>query len=379
MGSASSSERSGERIASDREVSDSLSRAQRFLLSAAEDDFVTLCHEMVFPRLAGFTGATEKQSSDVFARAELCSVLLDIAALEAPDTGFAATWRAVARQGADFVARAKLKDRAGGWSYFPGLPELPPDVDSLAAALYLFTRIAPEYAELCQEPIRIALANQGTDGSLETWIVAPSDGLQERQAMERGIRDFWGTGADADVLARFCHALSCFDGRRFREVVTRIIPAILARQHPGGHWDVSWYYHPYYGTALCLRALREFPEAEHAVRRAVQFLRSSQNPDGCWGRGQMSPMDTALALWALDCAGETPVNGRGAIDGLIEMQAAEGCWTGTPWIQMGIGRARGKPIRVATYGSTVLTTAYCVRSILRVLASAPGGAGDCAD
>jgi squalene-hopene/tetraprenyl-beta-curcumene cyclase len=364
MGSPSSSG-ARERIASSRALSDSVFRARRFLLSAAEDDFAELCHEMVFPRFAGFTGASEEQSSDVFARAELSSVLLDIATLEAPDTECAATWRSLARKGADYVAQAKLTDRAGGWSYFPGLPELPPDLDSLAVALYLFTRIAPEHADLCQEPIRLALANQRADGSLETWIVAPSDGPQQRQAMERGIRDYWGTGSDADVLARFAHALSCFDGLRFRDVVARIIPLVLGRQHPDGHWDVSWYYHPYYGTALCLRVLRKYQGAEHAVRRAVQFLRSSQNPDGCWGRGQMSPMDTALALWALHCAGETPTNGRGAVDGLIEMQATEGFWTGAPWIQMGIGRASGKATRVATYGSTILTTAYCLRSMLR--------------
>ena len=29
----------------------------------------------------------------------------------------------------------KLTDRDGGWSYFPDLPELPPDLDSLSAAM----------------------------------------------------------------------------------------------------------------------------------------------------------------------------------------------------------------------------------------------------
>jgi squalene-hopene cyclase-like protein len=319
---------------------------------------------MLFPRLAGFTGATDTQSCDVFARAELSSVLLDIAALEPSDTGSAAIWRSLAREGADHVARAKLADRAGGWSYFPGLPELPPDLDSLAAALHLFTRIAPEHAGLCREPIQIALANQGADGSLETWIVAPSDGGQQRQAMERGIQQCWGTGSDPDVLARFAHALCCFDRERYRDVIARIIPIILSRQDPDGHWDVPWYYHPYYGTALCLRALRAWRQGDDAVERAVHFLRSSQGLDGCWGRGQMSPMDTALALWALDCAGETPVNAEGAVEGLIAMQAAEGSWTGMPWIQMGIGRAQGRPWRIATYGSSVLTTAFCLRSLL---------------
>jgi squalene-hopene/tetraprenyl-beta-curcumene cyclase len=292
---------------------------------------------------------------------------LDIADLESPDADFAPAWRALARQGAEYVAQARLKERAGGWSYFPGLPELPPDLDSLAAALLLFARIAPGLTGLCQEPIGLALANQQADGSLETWIVAPRDGPAQREAMERGIRYYWGKGSDADVLAHFGHALLTFDSRRYGDTVARIIPVIVSKQHPDGYWSVPWYCGPYYGTGLCLRLLRECRQAEAAAGRAVQFLRDSQNQDGCWGRGQMAPMDTALALWALSCglAPERPRGQERALDALIEMQASQGCWTGAPWIQMGIGRAGGNITRVATYHSTTLTTAFCLRSLLQ--------------
>ena len=59
------------------------------------------------------------------------------------DEHFKDTLQEIAHREARYVAQATLKGRAGGWSYFPDLPELPPDLDSLSAALHLFARVAP--------------------------------------------------------------------------------------------------------------------------------------------------------------------------------------------------------------------------------------------
>ncbi|HEY3838953.1 MAG TPA: hypothetical protein VGL72_20410, partial [Bryobacteraceae bacterium] len=149
-------------------------RASAYLLAQAEQQFAEVRHVMHFSRAAGFTGVSEQQSSDIFARATLAHLFLDIAQLSGR-TELAMLFRGIARGEADYIARSKVANRAGGWSYFPGLPELPPDADSLAAALSLFVRIAPEHVELCREAVEIVLAGAGPDGSLETWIVAPND------------------------------------------------------------------------------------------------------------------------------------------------------------------------------------------------------------
>jgi squalene-hopene/tetraprenyl-beta-curcumene cyclase len=340
-------------------------RAREFLLAEAARHFPEVRHVMVFPRAAGFSGASDEQSSDVFARAVLAGVLLDIAELAG---SWAGELREIGRAEAEYIADAKLRDRAGGWSYFPGLPELPPDVDSLAAALVLFSRIAPALTALCEEPLEVALSAAKPDGTLETWIVAPRDGEAQRAAMTRGVRLFWGSGGDVEVLAHLCYALSQFDRARYDEFLPRAIRFITSQQRPDGAWTATWYWGPYYGTGLCVRALRECGRSEAsdaAITRAAQFLQSARGPDGCWGDGQMAPMDTALAVWALGMAGGLVELARvdQTIDGLARMQASNGSWTGGPWIQMGIGRATGRVTRVATFASATLTTAFCLRSL----------------
>ena len=162
--------------ASTTQSADAVERASAYLLIQAEQQFAEVRHVMKFSRAAGFTGLSEVQTGDIFARATLANLLLDIAAL-APTAGFASAFCSIARQEAEYIASAKVRNRAGGWSYFPGLPELPPDADSLAAALSLFVRIAPEYTELCREPVEIVLGLAHANGSFETWIVAPQDAV----------------------------------------------------------------------------------------------------------------------------------------------------------------------------------------------------------
>ena len=91
-----------------------------FLLREADRQFAEVTHNMLFPFAAGFSGPSEHQSSDVFGRAVLGGLLLDIAGLVADD--LRAQLESVAAREADHVARSKLRDRAGGWSYFPDLP-----------------------------------------------------------------------------------------------------------------------------------------------------------------------------------------------------------------------------------------------------------------
>ena len=102
-------------------------RAKEYLLDEADKGFPETLHTMHFPRLAGFTAWNERQSSDIFVRAVLATVILDIAKLLPDDTDFCRAVRDIARREADYVAQAKRSDCRGGWSYFQRLPELPPE------------------------------------------------------------------------------------------------------------------------------------------------------------------------------------------------------------------------------------------------------------
>lgn len=350
-------------------MADAVERASAYLLLQAEQQFTEVRHVMKFSHAAGFSGLSEEQAGDIFARATLANLLLDIASVS-PAAGFAHPFCSIARREAEYIANSKLRDRAGGWSYFPGLPELPPDADSLAAALSLFVRIAPEYAELCREPVEFVLGQAHADGSFETWIVAPQDAARDRSRMQWAIQTFWGTGVDPDVLAHFYHALWLWAPDRYGDSIRRGAAKLLDMQQPDGSWRATWYVGPAYGTALAVRLLREIEMGEHARTRGHRFLLEAQGQDGGWGDGTAAALQTALSMAALN---ETePASAAIARGGLAlrEQQLADGSWPASPWIQMEIGRATGKVLHIATYQSTVLTTAFCLRALL--LDGAPG-------
>ena len=344
--------------------------AKRYLLEQAEQQFGEACHTMYFPRWAGFKVKAEKQSSDIFARAVLANILLDIAVLD-DDEHFKAALAGIVRREARYVAEAKLPGRAGGWSYFPNLPELPPDVDSLAAALFLFTRAAPEFIPLCQEPINLALGSLLADGSLETWIIAPDDDREQRQLMEKGVRFFWGERPDVDVCAHFYLALLVCDPQAYGEIVRRGGQYLLAKQLSNGVWQGTWYTGHAYVTGLCLRLLQKLDIADAANADALRFFLASQRQEGGWGSWETDPLETALVISTLSNAGikEHPDVIARAVAYLIDRQTWSGYWNSGGWIKMEIGRPRGRVSKVLTYDSTTLTTAFCLRSLLWVRSS----------
>jgi squalene-hopene/tetraprenyl-beta-curcumene cyclase len=341
------------------------------MLAEAGAGFSGARHEMVFPRWAGFHGDVERQSSDVFGRAVIAGALLDVAELQGGEG--AARWAAIAAREAEHVAAARLGDRAGGWSYFPGLPELPPDLDSLAAATLLFARAAPHHLPLCDEPIRAALDGARADGSVKTWILDRANSSSQLRAMRRGIRRYWGDGAAVEVCARFLRALHRAAPQRCAAAVARGTRWVVSQQRPSGAWDATWYWGEVSGTALCLSLLREV-EGEagasdtlaRAASRGIASLCGLQRDDGGWGVWESVPLDTAIALreLALDDAAAHRDRITRAVELLLAQQGTDGSWPATPWIKMDVGRAAGRVVRTLTHGSTTVTTTFCLRALV---------------
>jgi hypothetical protein len=60
--------------------------ASAYLLAQADQQFAEARHRMKFPHAVGFSGSSEDQSGDIFARATLANLFLDIAdLLQAPE------------------------------------------------------------------------------------------------------------------------------------------------------------------------------------------------------------------------------------------------------------------------------------------------------
>jgi squalene-hopene/tetraprenyl-beta-curcumene cyclase len=315
---------------------------------------------MHFPRWAGWLGGRRRQVSDGFARSVLAGLLLDAAEhLHRPAE--AEALRSIARREADRVAAARLRTRWGGWSYFPELPPLPPDLDSLAAATQLFARIAPEHLPLTLEPRRLALAEQDAAGACPTWLIHPHDPWLARQWMRLGVSWFWGAQRDVDVNARFASALvQAGSAEAARRVAGFVRQALQA--DPLG--PATWYASPLYTTELCL------PHAGPARAAALARLQARQAPDGGWpdaDRPDGDPQASAIATWLL--AEHDPVAARRGAAWLCSRQDRSGGWRATPFIRMEVGRASGRVRHVAQWGSATLNTAFALRALAAVQAT----------
>lgn len=289
---------------------------------------------MTFPRAFGFTAEPERQVSDLFARGAIGLWLLDAAdALDDP------ALRSLAAQQAEHLARHRAEALAGGWCYFPGLPELAPDLDSLGVVLALFARACPDHLPLCDRAVALALAQRDADGAIRTFLVGDADPQERRAAMERGNSLYWGNTADADAMARFHLGLLAAG----RAEVPVPLDWFARQQAADGHWPVPWYA-GHAGTELVLALFDAVAPAHPAAQAARQALRH-------WPE---DPTPLALAR----C-----LDRPAALDRLCALQQPDGSWEPTAWIRMPIGRPSGQVLRVLTWRSRAVTTAACLASL----------------
>ncbi|CAM3146352.1 squalene--hopene cyclase [Saccharomonospora xinjiangensis] len=144
----------------------------------------------------------------------------------------------------------------------------------------------------------------------------------------------------ADVTAHVVEMLAA-RGMADCEAARRGVRWLLEAQEADGSWFGRWGANHVYGTGAVVPALVAcgVPRDHESVRAAVNWLTAHQNPDGGWGedlrsyvdpswvgRGRSTASQTAWALLALLAAGERGAVVRRGVEWLVTTQRPEGGW-----------------------------------------------------
>jgi squalene-hopene/tetraprenyl-beta-curcumene cyclase len=331
---------------SSRAMNDSAAAAMRalsFLLHQSENDFREAMHTLPFPPEQGFCGPDTLHSGDLFARALIADALCDAASLDP------AVPTLLQREG-DYLLTRQRRGRAGGWSYFPTLVELPPDADDLAQIMTVLLRTGrvADVRTSCELPLGILLEECAhEDGSLETWIL-PHDRGEDEELQARWAAMSWGRGPDPEVIANLLYALDLYDRARFATVIDRGCRYLARTQEADGSWRSTWYEGPFYGTYAAMRILARM-ESRESVGRAARFLSNASAAD---------PMNAALATLALLAAREQVPHP------LVAIVTGADQYPPTPLIRMELGRPSGHIHQVLHYGSRCVTAAFVLKAAI---------------
>lgn len=237
------------------------------------------------------------------------------------------------------VRRPELEP--SGWA-FEFANDNYPDVDDTAEVLLALRAAGHEdparLEAAVQRGVAWTLGMQCRDGGFAAFDVDNT----RRLCAELPFCDF-GEVIDppsADVTAHVLEMLA-LEGRAASAPARAALDWLLAAQERDGSWFGRWGANYLYGTGACVPALVRagLSAQDPAIRRAVAFLESRQNPDGGFGedlasyddpalagRGTSTASQTAWALLALLAAdGRSAAVERG-VAWLVERQRADGGW-----------------------------------------------------
>jgi len=230
-----------------------------------------------------------------------------------------------------------------GW-HFQFRNERYPDIDDTAMVLLALHRTAladgPEVAAATDRAVRWLLALQNKDGG---WAAFDAD-IDNEVLTKVPFADHNAMldPSCADITARILEILGTLGYRADHPQVRRALDYLWRTQEPEGCWFGRWGVNYIYGTWQVLQGLRtlDVPAGHPALRRAADWLESVQQADGGWGetcesyddrslmgRGAVTASQTAWAVLGLIAAGRSEGHSaRRGVDYLRAAQRADGDW-----------------------------------------------------
>jgi squalene-hopene/tetraprenyl-beta-curcumene cyclase len=178
-----------------------------------------------------------------------------------------------------------------------------------------------------------------------------------------------------DVTGRVAEMLATYGYTRQDPPVRRAIEFIKKEQEPDGSWFGRWGVNYIYGTMQVLRGLEAIGEDTHEayIQQAAEWIRMVQHPDGGWGEtcgsyddpdtkgiGPSTASQTAWAVLGLLAAGDTRSDSlaRG-VAYLLRTQNKNGSWTDAFYTGTGFPRVFYLKYHLyATYFPVLALTTY---------------------
>ena len=231
----------------------------------------------------------------------------------------------------------------GGW-YFEFNNEFYPDVDDTAQVCLALSRV--EHAngryqrESVQRAINWVLSMQCRNGG---WASFDKDNNRMVfQYVPFADHNAMLDPATVDITGRMLEMLATYGYDRSHPAVKKAIEFLRREQQPDGSWFGRWGVNYIYGTTLALRGLEAIGVDEHEpyVQQAAEWLRMVQNADGGWGetcasyddpnqkgQGESTASQTAWAVLGLLAANDLRSDSvaRG-IAYLLRTQKKDGSW-----------------------------------------------------
>jgi squalene-hopene/tetraprenyl-beta-curcumene cyclase len=230
-----------------------------------------------------------------------------------------------------------------GW-YFEFANEFYPDIDDTAQVLLALNHAHggrnPARQEACvRRAVNWLLAMQGSDGGWAAFDV--DNNWHFLSAVPFADHNAMLDPTCPDITGRVLEALMACGVRSGDPAVRRAVEYLKRTQEIDGSWYGRWGVDYVYGTFLALRGLRAAGEGDREayILRAGEWIRSIQNADGGWGEscasydnqtftgGPSTPSQTAWGVLGLLASGDTASSSvHKGVEWLVEHQRADGGW-----------------------------------------------------
>jgi squalene-hopene/tetraprenyl-beta-curcumene cyclase len=231
----------------------------------------------------------------------------------------------------------------GGW-YFEFNNEFYPDVDDSAMVCIALAQVEHPNGRYQRESVQRAIdwifSMQCKNGG---WASFDKD--NDRMVFQHipfADHNAMLDPATVDITGRTLEMLATYGYDQSHPAVKRALQFIRDEQEPDGSWFGRWGVNYIYGTMLVLRGLEAIGVDHHEpyVQSGAEWLRMMQNPDGGWGEscasyddptvkgvGPSTPSQTAWAVMGLMAANDTRSDcvARG-IAYLLRTQKKDGSW-----------------------------------------------------